>query len=100
MDATPVPEPVAQFAAICGTDAPTYLHDRPGMSAFVLEDGVVYHTYSDWSRPSDLPNPFLGCEAVSSRGIQQMQAFWRLTHSTLRTVSADSSGKSACSKPS
>src|SRR5689334_262277 len=44
MDATPVPEPVAQFAAICGTDAPTFSRDRPGMSAFVLEDGVVYHT--------------------------------------------------------
>ena len=43
MDATPVPEPVAQFAATCGTDAPTYSRDRPGMSAFVLEDGVVYH---------------------------------------------------------
>ena len=30
MDATPVPEPVAQFAATCGTDAPTYSRDRPG----------------------------------------------------------------------
>jgi hypothetical protein len=26
-----------------GTDAPTYMRERPGMSAFVLEDGVVYH---------------------------------------------------------
>src|ERR1700675_3396168 len=34
MDATPVPEPVAQFAAMCGTDAPTYSRERPGMSAF------------------------------------------------------------------
>src|SRR5271166_3232038 len=33
MVATPVPEPVAQFAAMCGTDAPTYTRDRPGMSA-------------------------------------------------------------------
>src|SRR5512137_25588 len=39
MDATPAPEPVAQFAAMCGTDAPTYTRDRPGMSAFVLADG-------------------------------------------------------------
>src|SRR5207302_1683694 len=46
MDATPVPEPVAQFAANCGTDAPTYSRDRPGLSAFALEDGVVYHAYS------------------------------------------------------
>ena len=53
MDATPVPEPVAQFAARCGTDAPTYARDRPGMSAFVREDGVVYHTYSTCTRGLD-----------------------------------------------
>ena len=34
MDATPVPEPVAQFAATCGTDASTFSRDRPGMSSF------------------------------------------------------------------
>ncbi len=53
MDAKPVPEPVAQFAATCGTDAPTYSRDRPGMSAFVLEDGAVYHTYSTYARGLD-----------------------------------------------
>jgi predicted dithiol-disulfide oxidoreductase (DUF899 family) len=39
---------LAQFAAMCGTDAPRYSRDRPGISAFVLEDGVVYHTYGLW----------------------------------------------------
>ncbi|MBB5444806.1 MULTISPECIES: DUF899 domain-containing protein [unclassified Paraburkholderia] len=53
MDASPAPEPVAQFAATCGTDAATYSRDRPGMSAFVLEDGVVYHTYSTYARGVD-----------------------------------------------
>ena len=53
IDATPLPEPVAQFAAMCGTDAPTYARDRPGMSAFVLDDGVVYHTYSAYARGLD-----------------------------------------------
>jgi predicted dithiol-disulfide oxidoreductase (DUF899 family) len=54
MDATTqVPEPVARFAAMCGTDAATYTRDRPGMSAFVLEDGVVYHTYSTYARGLD-----------------------------------------------
>jgi predicted dithiol-disulfide oxidoreductase (DUF899 family) len=47
------PEPVVQFAATCGTDAPTYTRDRPGMSAFVLEDGVIYHTYSTYARGLD-----------------------------------------------
>jgi predicted dithiol-disulfide oxidoreductase (DUF899 family) len=53
MDATKVPEPVSQFAAMCGTDAPTFTRDRPGMSAFVLADGVVYHTYSTYARGLD-----------------------------------------------
>jgi predicted dithiol-disulfide oxidoreductase (DUF899 family) len=53
MDATPVPEAVNQFAATCGTDARTYTRDRPGMSAFVLEDGVVYHPYSTYARGLD-----------------------------------------------
>jgi predicted dithiol-disulfide oxidoreductase (DUF899 family) len=53
LDMTPVPEPVAQLAATCGTGAPTYALDRPGMSAFVLEDGVVYHTYSTYTRGVD-----------------------------------------------
>ena len=33
-----------------GTDVATYTRERPGMSAFVLEDGVVYHTYSAYAR--------------------------------------------------
>jgi len=43
----------AQSAAMCGTDAPTYTRERPGVSAFVLEDGVVYHTYSAYARGVD-----------------------------------------------
>ena len=50
MDQRPVPEPVAQLAAMCGTDATTWTRDRSGLSAFVLEDGVIYHTYSAYAR--------------------------------------------------
>src|SRR5271170_5166265 len=50
MDMTPIPPPVAQFAASCGTDAATYRRDRPGMSAFVREGDAVYHTYSTYAR--------------------------------------------------
>ncbi|MEO8018688.1 MAG: thioredoxin family protein [Pseudomonadota bacterium] len=54
MDAsTHWPEPVQQFAATCGTDAPTYTRDRPGMSTFVLENGVIYHAYSTYARGLD-----------------------------------------------
>ena len=53
MDAKSAPEPVRQFADMCGTDAPTFTRDRPGMSAFVLEGGAVYHTYSTYARGLD-----------------------------------------------
>jgi len=45
--------PVAQMAAMSGTDVATYTRDRPGLSAFVMEDGAVYHTYSAYARGLD-----------------------------------------------
>jgi predicted dithiol-disulfide oxidoreductase (DUF899 family) len=45
--------PMEQIAASAGTDVATYTRDRPGVSAFVLEDGKVYHTYSGFSRGVD-----------------------------------------------
>jgi predicted dithiol-disulfide oxidoreductase (DUF899 family) len=51
--ATDPPEPVKEFAATCGTDAPAYVRQRPGMSAFAMDDGVVYHTYSTYARGLD-----------------------------------------------
>ena len=53
MDATQVPEPVARNAAMAGTDVATYTRERPGMSAFALEEGIVYHTYSTYARGLD-----------------------------------------------
>jgi predicted dithiol-disulfide oxidoreductase (DUF899 family) len=41
------------FAAMSGTDEATYSRERPGVSAFALEDGVVYHTYSAYARGVD-----------------------------------------------
>jgi predicted dithiol-disulfide oxidoreductase (DUF899 family) len=46
-------DPVARNATTSGTDVATYTRERPGMSAFVLEDGVVYHTYSTYARGLD-----------------------------------------------
>ncbi|HUC51128.1 MAG TPA: DUF899 domain-containing protein [Xanthobacteraceae bacterium] len=46
-------EPVPACAAMTGTDGPTFTRDRPGMSAFVREDGAVYHTYSAYARGLD-----------------------------------------------
>jgi predicted dithiol-disulfide oxidoreductase (DUF899 family) len=46
-------DPVAENAEMTGTDVATYTRERPGMSAFVLEDGVVYHAYSAYARGLD-----------------------------------------------
>ena len=44
---------VAEHAAMTGTDVATFTRDRPGLSAFAIEDGVVYHTYSTYARGLD-----------------------------------------------
>jgi predicted dithiol-disulfide oxidoreductase (DUF899 family) len=45
-----LPAVVAQLGAACGTDSAGYLTEAPGLSAFALEDGAVYHTYSAYER--------------------------------------------------
>jgi predicted dithiol-disulfide oxidoreductase (DUF899 family) len=42
-----------EIASTTGTDWATYRKESPGMSAFVLEDGIVYHTYSAYARGLD-----------------------------------------------
>jgi predicted dithiol-disulfide oxidoreductase (DUF899 family) len=42
-----------EFATACGVTTPTYLRQRPGISAFIRREGVVYHTYSAYSRGVD-----------------------------------------------
>jgi predicted dithiol-disulfide oxidoreductase (DUF899 family) len=51
--AAEIPPPVIQNAVMTGTDVATYTRERPGMSAFTLEDGIVYHTYSTYARGLD-----------------------------------------------
>jgi predicted dithiol-disulfide oxidoreductase (DUF899 family) len=59
MDVRPSPDagtksnPLAEIAAGVGTDPATYTREAPGMSAFVLEEGVVYHAYSAYARGLD-----------------------------------------------
>ncbi len=43
----------AAHAAMTGTDLATYVREQPGMSAFALQDGAIYHTYSAYARGLD-----------------------------------------------
>jgi predicted dithiol-disulfide oxidoreductase (DUF899 family) len=45
--------PVSEFEAMVGTDMATFTRERPGMSAFALEGGVIYHAYSAYARGLD-----------------------------------------------
>jgi predicted dithiol-disulfide oxidoreductase (DUF899 family) len=56
-DRTPLLEldsgPLFETAASTGADLVQFLQERPGMSAFVLSDHTVYHTYSAYARGLD-----------------------------------------------
>jgi predicted dithiol-disulfide oxidoreductase (DUF899 family) len=47
------PEFGVKIAGTVGTDWATYTKEAPGMSAFVLKDGIIYHTYSSYARGLD-----------------------------------------------
>jgi predicted dithiol-disulfide oxidoreductase (DUF899 family) len=69
--------PAANSASMCGTDVPTYHRDRPGMSAFVLEDGAVYHTYSTYARGLDAIWPMYQWLDRSPKGRNESGMWWR-----------------------
>ncbi len=64
-------------SAMSGTDPATYTRERPGMSAFALEDGVVYHTYSTYARGLDgLWGMFQWLDRAP-KGRNETNAWWR-----------------------
>ncbi len=71
------PEGPAAFAAMCGTDAAAYIRERPGMSAFALEDGVVYHTYSTYARGLDVLWGMYQWLDRAPRGRNETGLWWR-----------------------
>jgi predicted dithiol-disulfide oxidoreductase (DUF899 family) len=67
----------AKCAAMCGTDVATFLRERPGMSAFVREDGVVYHTYSTYARGLDALWGMYRWLDRAPKGRNETGAWWR-----------------------
>jgi predicted dithiol-disulfide oxidoreductase (DUF899 family) len=67
----------AIFAALSGTDAATFTRERPGMSAFVLEDGVIYHAYSTYARGLDGLWGMYQWLDRAPRGRNETGAWWR-----------------------
>ena len=60
-----------------GTDAATFTRERPGISAFVLEDGVVYHTYSAYARGVDGVWGMYQWLDRAPKGRNEQDAWWK-----------------------
>ena len=69
--------PVAEIAAMSGTDVAAYTRERPGVSAFVMEDGVVYHSYSAYSRGVDSLWGMYQWLDRAPRGRNEQGVWWR-----------------------
>ena len=59
-----LPPLVDQMASASGTDAAGFIEESPGLSAFALEDGVVYQTYATTARGLE---PVMGYYALLDR---------------------------------
>jgi predicted dithiol-disulfide oxidoreductase (DUF899 family) len=69
--------PVARFAAGVGTDVAGYTRERPGLSTFVLEDDVVYHAYSTYSRGVDAIWGMFQWLDRAPKGRNETDLWWR-----------------------
>lgn len=71
-------EAEARLAAMSGTDVSTYHRDRSGLSAFILEDGVVYHTYSTYARGLDgLLGMYQWLDRAPKGRNEKQEVWWR-----------------------
>jgi predicted dithiol-disulfide oxidoreductase (DUF899 family) len=70
-------EGTVTFAAMSGTDPATFTRERPGMSAFALEDGRLYHTYSTYARGLDGLWGMYQWLDRAPRGRNETDVWWR-----------------------
>jgi predicted dithiol-disulfide oxidoreductase (DUF899 family) len=73
----PLPEGEELSVSIVGTDWATYTRERFGVSAFVLEKDVVYHTYSTYSRGVDVLWGAYQWLDRAPRGRNETEFWWR-----------------------
>jgi predicted dithiol-disulfide oxidoreductase (DUF899 family) len=81
------PPVLRHLADATGTDVPGYVSEGPGMSAFVLADGVVYQTYSTQARGLEFLMgyyPILD-RAPKGRDEDDSSEFWLRRHDEYRS---------------
>lgn len=86
------PDAPNRFATASGVDGRTFLRELPGMSAFALEDGVVYHTYSTYARGLDALWGAYQWLDRAPRGRNEAGGIWWRRHDEYGSVEAGSSG--------
>lgn len=84
------------IAATTGTRWATYSREAPGMSAFILQDGVIYHTYSAYARGLDvLWNAYQWLDRAP-KGRNENGYWWRRHDEYELTNSTPASLRSCC----
>jgi predicted dithiol-disulfide oxidoreductase (DUF899 family) len=66
-----IPPTVTQMADASGTDVAGYVAEGPGLSAYALEDGVVYRTYVTTARGLEPAMAYYGLLDRTARGRQE-----------------------------
>ncbi|MEX2318129.1 MAG: DUF899 family protein [Pirellulales bacterium] len=73
------PDGPAKGAAMTGTDVATFTRERPGLSAFVQEEGIVYHNYSTYARGLDALWNIYQCPDRAPKGRNET-GYWLHRH--------------------
>jgi predicted dithiol-disulfide oxidoreductase (DUF899 family) len=96
MPARNTPEGPPTCAAMTGTDQATYARERPGLSAFTLEDGVIYHTYSTYSRGLDAIWSVYPWLDRAPKGRNEPHYWWRRHDEYGSNTQSGDASKSCC----
>jgi len=75
LDEDTLPPIVAVNAAATGTDVLGYLSQTPAMSAFTLQDGAVYQTYTTTARGVEFMMPYYPILDRAAKGRDEGDAF-------------------------
>jgi predicted dithiol-disulfide oxidoreductase (DUF899 family) len=88
------PPVISEVSAACGTDPAGYMTEAPGLSAFALADGAVYHTYATTSRGLEPVMGYYGLldRAPMGRNEGDPPEFWFRRHDEYPTKGASTTG--------
>ncbi len=89
-----LPPVITEVAAMCGTDPAGYMTEGPGLTAFALSDGTVYHTYTTTNRGVEPVMGYYGLldRAPLGRNEGDPPEFWLRRHDEHEETAAQRTG--------